>query len=54
MVINIYSLQKFIDLTRREFFVLLPLVLLVFLMGIYPIVFLDTFNMAVNNYINYN
>ncbi len=52
--IRFYSLQKFIDLTRREFFVLLPLVLLVFLMGIYPIVFLDTFNMAVNNYINYN
>lgn len=52
--IRFYSLQRFIDLTRREFFVLLPLVLLVFLMGIYPIVFLDTFNMAVNNYINYN
>ncbi len=50
--IRFYSLQQFIDLTRREFFLLLPLIFLVFFMGIYPILFLNTFNMSVNNYIN--
>lgn len=50
--IRFYSLQKFVDLERREFFLLLPLVIMVFIMGIYPIVFLDTFNISVNNYIN--
>jgi proton-translocating NADH-quinone oxidoreductase chain M len=50
--IRFYSLLQFIDLTRREFFVLLPLIFLVFFMGIYPIIFLNTFNMSVNNYIN--
>lgn len=51
--IRFYSLQKFSDLTRREFFVLSPLFLMVFIMGIYPILFLDTFNISVNNYINF-
>ncbi len=51
--IRSYSLQKFIDLNRREFCVLLPLFLLVFFMGIYPTLFLNTFNMSVNNYIYY-
>lgn len=50
--IRFYSLQKFVDITRREFFILLPLVFLVFFMGIYPVIFLDTFNISVNNYIN--
>lgn len=49
--IRFYSLKKFRDLSRREFFVLLPLLLLVFLMGIYPVAFLDTFNSSVNKYI---
>jgi NADH:ubiquinone oxidoreductase subunit 4 (subunit M) len=50
--IRFYALQSFTDLTRREFFLLLPLVFMVFLMGIYPILFLDTFNISINNYIN--
>lgn len=49
--IRFYSLQKFSDLTRREFFVLLPLFIMVFVMGIYPALFLDAFNISVNNYI---
>lgn len=49
--IRFYSLLQFIDITRREFCVLLPLIFLVFFMGIYPIIFLNTFNMSVNNYI---
>jgi len=51
--IRFYSLQKFVDLNRREFFVLLPLLFMTFFMGIYPAAFLDTFNMSINNYINY-
>lgn len=51
--IRFYSLQKFVDINRREFFVLLPLLFMTFFMGIYPVVFLDTFNMSINNYINY-
>jgi NADH:ubiquinone oxidoreductase subunit 4 (subunit M) len=50
--IRFYALQSFADLTRREFFLLLPLVFMVFLMGIYPVLFLDTFNISINNYIN--
>lgn len=49
--IRFYALQKFIDIQRREFYLLLPLVFMVFFMGIYPILFLDTFNLATNNYI---
>jgi NADH-quinone oxidoreductase subunit M len=51
--IRIYSLQKFADLTKREFAILLPLIVLIFIMGIYPGVFLDTFDISVNKYINY-
>lgn len=51
--IRFYSLQKFADLSRREFFLLLPLLVMVFVMGIYPVLFLDTFNLSVNNYINF-
>ena len=50
--VRFYALQKFVDLERREFFLLLPLVVMVFIMGIYPVIFLDTFNVSVNNYIN--
>ncbi len=49
--IRFYSLQKFVDIQRREFFLLLPLAFLVFFMGIYPVIFLDTFNLAANNYV---
>lgn len=51
--LRIFSLQKFADLTRREFAILLPLIILIFIMGIYPSVFLDTFDVSVNKYINY-
>lgn len=50
--VRFYALQKFVDLERREFFLLLPLVIMVFVMGIYPVLFLDTFNISTNNYIN--
>jgi NADH:ubiquinone oxidoreductase subunit 4 (subunit M) len=49
--VRFYALQKFVDLQRREFYLLLPLLFLTFAMGIYPTLFLDTFNISVNNYI---
>ena len=49
--IKFYSLQVFIDINRREFLVLFPLVFLVFFMGIYPMCFLQVMNMSINNYI---
>jgi len=52
--IRFYALQSFVDLTRREFFLLLPLVCLVFLMGIYPNPFLETLNMSVTTYLQYH
>jgi NADH-quinone oxidoreductase subunit M len=51
--IRVFSLQKFADLTRREFYILLPLVFLTFYMGIYPEIFLNTFTFSVNKYIYY-
>jgi len=50
--IRLYSLQRFVDVKKREFHVLFPLGVLSVIMGIYPIVFLDTFSLSVNNYIN--
>ena len=52
--IRFYSLQKFSDINKREFALLLPLFIMVFVMGIYPVLFLDTFSISVNNYISYS
>jgi len=41
--------MKFKDLNLREFFILVPLLFLVFLMGIYPSFFLDTIHFSVYN-----
>ena len=49
--IRLNSLQKFVDINRREFNLLLPLVVLVFYMGIYPTIFLDALHLSTNNYI---
>ena len=45
---NLYILQ-FNDLTRREFFIFLPLIILTFIMGIFPAIFLDPIHMSVHN-----
>jgi NADH-quinone oxidoreductase subunit M len=50
--VRLYSLQNFVDLKKREIHVLLPLGVLTILMGIYPIIFLNTFSLSANNYIN--
>lgn len=49
--LRFYSLQKFVDINRREFFIMLPIIFLIFYMGIYPEIFLDTFNISINKYI---
>jgi NADH:ubiquinone oxidoreductase subunit 4 (subunit M) len=50
--IRLNSLYLFIDINRREFLLLLPLVFLIFLMGIYPTLFFKVITLAANNYIN--
>lgn len=51
--LRFYSFQKFIDLNRREVAILVPIIFLVFYMGIYPEIFLNTLDMSTNKYINY-
>ena len=46
------SLQKILDLSPREMIVFAPLVILVFVMGIYPVPFLDVMHVSVDNLIN--
>ena len=50
--IRFYALQKFVDINRREFYIFLPLILLVFVMGVYPVLFLNVFTLSINKYIN--
>jgi proton-translocating NADH-quinone oxidoreductase chain M len=40
------SIIYYCDLNRREFFVFIPLLLLIFLMGIYPNIFLDVLHLS--------
>ena len=42
-----YYLQAFADLSRREFFVLLPFAIAVLAMGVMPDVLLDTVRLSV-------
>jgi len=42
-------LNKFADLNRREFFILLPFVVCIFWMGVYPSIFLESFHLSVVN-----
>ena len=36
------------DITRREFFVLLPLIIVSFILGVYPNVVLDSFHLRIS------
>jgi NADH-quinone oxidoreductase subunit M len=49
--IKFYSLVSFIDIQKREFCILLPLIFLILNLGIYPILFLDIIDLSTNNYI---
>lgn len=46
------SLTKILDLSPREIAVFAPLILLVFVMGIYPVPFLEVMHASVNNLVN--
>ena len=46
------SLMKILDLTPREMAIFAPLVILVFVMGIYPVPFLDVMHTSVDNLIH--
>lgn len=45
--LNLTFLHVFFDITRREFFILLPCVFVVLFMGIYPEVFIDSIHMSI-------
>lgn len=47
---NIYN---YLDISRREFFILLPFILLILLMGIAPTLFLDSLHVSVSNVIQH-
>ncbi len=51
--IKINTFLIFKDLTRREFFLFLPLVIFTIIFGVYPSIILNTFTMSINNYINF-
>jgi NADH-quinone oxidoreductase subunit M len=51
--IKYYSLQKFKDLTKRELIILCLLLFMVFVMGIFPNIFLNTFHMSLYHLIIY-
>lgn len=51
--LKIEYIQFFYDVTRREFLVFSPLVILVFVMGIYPDLFLDAMHVSVANLIEH-
>jgi len=42
-------LNQFADVNRREFFILLPFVVCIFWMGVYPSIFLESFHFSVAN-----
>ena len=42
-------MRQFVDVNRREFATLLPLVILALVMGIYPDIFLDPMHLSVTN-----
>lgn len=50
--ININYINPFNDLTFREFIIFIPLVFMIFLMGIYPNIFLDYIHLSVFNLIS--
>ena len=43
----------FSDINRREFFTYMPLIVMVFVMGIYPAIFLDTMHVSVSQILSY-
>jgi proton-translocating NADH-quinone oxidoreductase chain M len=52
--LNTLFIKKFIDINRREFFIFLPFIFLVFLMGIYPEIFLGPMHVSITNIIEHH
>ena len=52
--LKIEFIHSFYDVTRRELYVFLPFVILVFVMGIYPDIFLDPIHISVANLIEHS
>jgi NADH-quinone oxidoreductase subunit M len=46
-------IKRFLDISKKEFFTFLPLLLGTFIMGIYPTIFLDVMHSSVNSLVEY-
>ena len=46
------NLKKILDINSREFLIFIPLLLIVFVMGIYPSLFLDAIHASVDNLVD--
>jgi proton-translocating NADH-quinone oxidoreductase chain M len=49
--IKLHYIDQFSDINRREFIIFLPLIVITFVMGIYPNIFLEPMHMTVGNLI---
>lgn len=47
--LNAAFIHRYSDINRREFFILLPFIVLIIIMGIYPSIFLDVLHLSVTN-----
>jgi NADH-quinone oxidoreductase subunit M len=48
-VLNTEYIPQYVEINRREFFILLPLVICTIWMGVYPEIFLDTMHISVSS-----
>ena len=48
-VLNTEYIPQYIEINRREFFILFPLVICTIWMGVYPEIFLDTMHISVSS-----
>ena len=51
-ILEKHNLKKILDINSREFLIFIPLLLIVFVMGIYPSLFLDAIHTSVDNLVD--
>ena len=47
--LNIFFIKRYSDMNRREFFILIPFIVLILIMGIYPSLFLNVMHLSITN-----
>jgi NADH-quinone oxidoreductase subunit M len=46
-------IREFLDISKKEFFLFIPLIIGTFVMGVYPKIFLDPMHFSVNMLVEY-